>query len=327
MAHKSQKRKTDVAKKIEATLTVLQALGLPREQQNDRSALTLLALLGLKPTTPWSKASNPLMGITPMMEFFASHYGKKYAPNTRETVRRFTVHQLEQAGLVVKNPDNPSRPVNSPDNVYQIEAAALELLRSFGSPQWEDCLHDYSKMRTKLCKQNAVERDMHLIPVILPNGRKIELSLGGQNLLIKEIITSFCPRYTPGGEVIYIGDAGDKFLVWEKQRLSDVGVIVDEHGKMPDLVIYHKVKDWLILIEAVTTHGPVNAKRHRELTEWFKTSKVGLVFVTAFMDCRSMARYLGDIAWETEVWVAETPSHLIHFNGERFLGPYNPALS
>jgi hypothetical protein len=36
-----------------------------------------------------------------------------------------------------------------------------------------------------------------------------------------------------------------------------------------------------------------------------------------------MSRYLGEIAWETEVWVADAPSHLIHFNGERFLGPYD----
>lgn len=102
----------------------------------------------------------------------------------------------------------------------------------------------------------------------------------------------------------------------------NLGVIVDEHGKMPDVVVYFAAKDWLVLIEAVTSHGPVNAKRHRELHQLFRSARVGLVFVTAFLDRRAMAKYLGEIAWETEVWAADAPTHLIHFNGERFLGPY-----
>jgi hypothetical protein len=97
---------------------------------------------------------------------------------------------------------------------------------------------------------------------------------------------------------------------------------VDEHGKMPDVVVYHEEKNWLVLIEAVTSHGPVNPKRRLELRELFAASKVPLVFVTAFLDRKTMVRYLGDIAWETEVWIAESPTHLVHFNGERFLGPY-----
>ena len=91
---------------------------------------------------------------------------------------------------------------------------------------------------------------------------------------------------------------------------------------MPDVVVHHVEKDWLVLIEAVTSHGPVNPKRHSELKELFRESRIGLVFVTAFLTRRDMIKYLGEIAWETEVWVAETPTHMIHFNGERFLGPY-----
>ncbi|MFS2517149.1 MULTISPECIES: BsuBI/PstI family type II restriction endonuclease [Parabacteroides] len=30
---------------------------------------------------------------------------------------------------------------------------------------------------------------------------------------------------------------------------------------------------------------------------------------------------MADIAWETEVWIAENPGHMIHFNGDRFIGP------
>lgn len=104
---------------------------MPREQQNERSALTLLALLDFVPTSTWDKAQSPMRGITEMMKFFEKHYGKVYAPNTRETVRRFTVHQFVQAGLVLANPDKPGRAVNSPKAVYQIEPSALKLLQHF----------------------------------------------------------------------------------------------------------------------------------------------------------------------------------------------------
>lgn len=133
---KSKPSAKAIRTKIAEAVEVLKALGMPREQQNERSALTLLALLDLKPHTPWKDAAAPLLGITPMMDFFSANYKKKYAPNTRETVRRFTVHQFEQAGIVVKNPDRP-RPVNSPDNVYRIEAGTLKLLRTFGSVEWQ----------------------------------------------------------------------------------------------------------------------------------------------------------------------------------------------
>lgn len=308
-------------RRIEEALSVLAALGFPQEQKNERSALTLLALLDLKPNTPWTEARNPLCGITPMMEYFSEHYGRKYAPNSRETVRRFTVHQFEQAGMVLQNPDKP-RPINSPDNVYQIEPAALALLRTFGTPAWEKKLASYKSKRGTLSEQYAAERSMQGIPVTIPGGKKFVLSPGGQNVLIKEIIEKFCPFFTPGGIVLYVGDAGDKFPVWEKKKLAELGVTVDEHGKMPDVVVFHNKKKWLVLIEAVTSHGPVNAKRHKELKELFRNSKVGLVFVTAFLDRHTMSKYLAEISWETEVWVAESPTHLIHFNGERFLGPY-----
>ncbi len=310
-----------VKKRIKEAVEVLKTLGMPRGQLNERSALTLLCLLDLTPGTPWSESRDPLVGVTPMMEFFAKNYGKKYAPNSRETVRRFTIHQFEQAGLVRKNPDKP-RPINSPDNVYQVEAGVLELLRTFGKPNWHKKLAAYLSTCKTLRERYAAERFMTTIPVTLPSGKTIELSPGGQNVLIKEVIDHFCPRFTPAAYLIYVGDAGNKFAVWEKRYLLGLRVTIDEHGKMPDLLIHHRTKDWLVLVEAVTSHGPMDAKRHQELKALLSHASCGLVFVTAFLSRRTMSKFLADIAWETEVWVAESPSHLIHFNGERFLGPY-----
>ncbi len=173
--------------KIREALTVLKDLGFPNQQQNERSALTLLSLLGLKPDANWEDASDPLMGITPMMDFFREYYGKRYAPNTRETVRRQTVHQFLQAVLIVANPDKPSRPTNSPKAVYQIEPSALKLLRSFGKSGWRRYLQKYLRTVKTLKRLYARERDMRRLPVGLSNEQEVRLSPGGQNVLVKKL--------------------------------------------------------------------------------------------------------------------------------------------
>ena len=320
MPKKVNKKKAE--QKIQNALKILNDLGLPRQQLNERSALTLLSLLGVKPESEWENAGNPLMGITPMMDFFFEYYGKKYAPNTRETVRRQTIHQFLQAALIVANPDKSSRPTNSPKAVYQIEPSTLKLLKSFGKPDWKEKLKKYLSSVKTLTKLYAREREMQRLPVKLADGQEIKLSPGGQNVLVKKIVEDFCALFTPGGQIIYVGDTQLKWSFYDKKALAELDVTIEKHGKMPDVVVYHIEKNWLLLIEAVTSHGPVNPKRRQELKKLFAGSSAGLVFVTAFIDRHAMLKYLHDISWETEVWVAESPTHLIHFNGERFLGPY-----
>jgi hypothetical protein len=309
-------------KKIADALQVLAELGMPRAQQNDRSALCLLALLDLTQGESWAAATNPLVGITPMMQFARDRYGKHYAPNTRETFRRQTMHQLVAAGIALYNPDKPTRPVNSPKAVYQIEPDALRLLRAFGTAAWDKNLVAYLKNRKTLAARYAQAREMQKLPVRLATGETIHLSPGDHSELIKAIIEEFAPRFVPGGVLIYAGDTGEKWGYFDKELLAKLGVEVDGHGKMPDVVLYCQERGWLLLVESVTSHGPVDGKRHDELARLFAHSEAGLVFVTAFPSRAVMTRYMGEIAWETEVWVADAPSHLIHFNGARFLGPY-----
>jgi hypothetical protein len=309
---------------IDAARRVLADLGLPPGQQNERSALCLLALLNLAPGTPWKGAGNPLMGITPIMDWVRLHYRKTYAPNTRETVRRQTMHQFVAAGIAIYNPDRPDRPVNSPKAVYQIEPAAFALLRGFGSPRWRKNLAAYLAQRQTLTEKYARERAQARVPVRIASGKKIKLSPGEHSKLIRAAIEEFAPRFAPGSALIYAGDTGEKWGYFDRDGLAALGVHVDAHGKMPDVALYFAAKNWLLLVEAVTSHGPVDGKRHEELARLFAGSQAGLVYVTAFPDRATMSRYLADIAWETEVWVADAPSHLIHFNGTRFLGPYTP---
>jgi len=309
-------------KRLAETIKALTALQFGPRQQNEVAAYTLLAMLDLKADGEWIDADAPLRGITPIIEFIANAYGVRYAPNTRETIRDDAVKYFVEEGLLLRNPDDPQRPTNSGRTVYQVEPTALKLLRKFGTDAWALALTQYLASRESIKSEITRKRTLARVPVTLPDGEQVALSPGGQNPLIKAIIEEFCPIFVPGGAVIYIGDTENKFVHLETADLTALGVTLTSAAKIPDVIVYHTAKNWLLLIEAVTSAGPVDGKRRKELKELFAGCKAGLVFVTAFENRATMRNFIQHIAWESEVWIAEDPDHMIHFNGERFLGPY-----
>src|SRR5262249_2787982 len=173
-----------------------------------------------------------------------------------------------------------------------------ELFRTYGTDQRERHLRTYLASNETLRRKYAQEREMQRIPIVLPSGEVFKLSAGGQNVLIKEIIDEFATRFTPRGEVLYVGDTDEKFAFFAEDRLQALGVTIDSHGKMPDVIIYHTAKQWLVLIEAVTSHGPIDPKRRQELKQLFGAAQIGLVYVTTFLTRAAMREYLADISWE-----------------------------
>lgn len=327
MARPSGRSKSAARKrKLNEAMGILTSLGFGPRQSNEIAAYTFLALLDLNPASPWSAGANPLRGITPIIEFIDAAYGVRYAPNTRETIRDEAVKHFVEIGLVLRNPDNPGRPTNSGNTVYQVEPAALTLMHLFGTKAWREQLKEYLASRQQIRREIERGRTLARIPVKLPSDKIVTLSPGGQNPLIKAIIEEFCPRFVRGAMVVYIGDAENKFLHLEATYMEGLGIIIAPSAKMPDVIVHDANRNWVVLIEAVTSAGPVDGKRRKELKDLFHGCQAGLVFVTAFESRRSMQGFLSQISWETEVWVAEDADHLIHFNGERFLGPYPDTL-
>ena len=310
-----------MSKRIEAA-EIIKSLGLPRQQQNERSALTLLALAGLEEVFPWAGAKRPLLRIVDIMAWMRDKYGKDYAPNSRETVRRQTIHQFEQARLIDRNPDDPKRATNSGDTNYQLNEEAVKVLRAFGTDGFSKHCEEFLHIHGTLTAAYSRARNLLKVAVTLPSGDKIELSPGVHNELQKHIIEEFAPRFTPGCIVLYVGDTAEKRLVVATEMLKEMGVPEMNHDKLPDVVLYDERKKWLFLIEAVTSHGPVSPKRHAELESSLNDCKAGRVYVTAFLDFNGFKKYASEIVWESEVWIADVPDHMIHFNGDKFLGPY-----
>jgi hypothetical protein len=308
--------------KRDEALEILRALGLPRGQQNERSALTLLALAGLGPRDSWSKSRKRLLRIWDIMGFMREEYEKDYAANSRETIRRQTIHQFEQARLVDRNPDDPSRPTNSGNNCYRLTDAAISVLKAFGTAAFKRSVERFVSKFGQLEKAYDKRRNLRKIKLDLPTGVEIRLSPGKHNVLQVAVVEEFGPRFAPGAKLLYLGDTAKKHVVRVIDDLAKLKIGLTEHDKLPDIVLYDCRKNWLFLIEAVTTHGPMNPKRHAEIEIMLSGCPAERVYVTAFLDKADFRKYAADIAWETEVWIAEAPDHMIHFNGPKFLGPY-----
>ena len=309
-------------RKIDEALDVLTSLGLPRSQQNERSALTLLALAGIRPNASWRKVSRPLMRVWDIMGFMRDHYGKDYAANSRETIRRQTIHQFEQARIVNRNPDDPTRPTNSGKTVYQLTHEVVPLLRAYKTPAFDGLLRSFVARFSSLQESYRRSREGLRVPLTLPDGSVVYLSPGEHNVLQVALVEQFGPRFAPGAVVLYVGDTALRHVVYAEAELKKIGVPITEHDKLPDVVLYWRDKGWLYLIEAVTSHGPVSPKRHREFEMMLARCAADRVYVTAFLDIHGFRKYAADIAWETEVWIADNPDHMIHFNGPKFVGPH-----
>ncbi len=312
---------------IEEAKNLLKLFEFDEKRTNDMAARTLLSLLNLREGDTWDQATNNRIGVRGLMDWMRNNLDYQIAENSRETVRREVLHQFVAAAFCEHNDDDPNRPTNSSKNVYRVSPNALDVIRMYSgsddnSSEFTIALEEYLADFQSLVELQREERRMAKIPVRMPSNQIEYINPGGQNKLIKAMVEEFCPRFIPGGRVLYIGDADNKTVHYNKELFSSLGINLDMHGKMPDLVVYQEDKNWLFLMEAVTSHGPVSAFRKKDLESLFGGSEAGIVYVSCFPDRRVLRSHLMDIAWETEVWLESDPTHMIHFNGSRFMGPY-----
>lgn len=308
--------------KLEEAKGVLSAIGMPKQQTNDRSAYVLLALADIKEPDLWLGARKPEMRIVDMMNFMSEYYGKVYKPNTRETIRKDTIHQFVDGAVAERNVDSADRPTNSPNYCYCLTDEMLELIKTYGTGNWQNALRGFKSTHGTLIEKYSQLRDIARVPVLV-NGQEFSFSPGEHNALQKAIIEEFAARFARGAEVLYVGDTENKDLIKNREALESIGVRITDHDKLPDVVLYAGDKNWLYFIEAVTSVGPISVKRMQEIEDMTAGCTMGKIYVTAFPDRKIYKKFIDQLAWETEIWIADNPDHMIHLNGDKFIGPRN----
>lgn len=302
--------------KVEEARKFLELVGMPKAQQADICCYVLLAMTGVKPEMSWKEAENEWIRIHDIIRFSNTFYRTTYAENSRETFRKQALHRFRTAALVEDN----GKATNSPNYRYRLTEETLTMLRTFQSEKWQESLDRFLLCHDKLVDIYASKKKMTMMPVKI-NGADFKFSAGKHNELQKAIIEEFAPRFAPNSECLYVGDTTEKDLVKNVEKLAELGFEITLHDKMPDVVLYRADKNWIYFVESVTSVGPMEPKRILEIEEMTRGVTAGKIFVTAFMDFKTYKRFSELLAWETEVWIAEMPEHMIHLNGNKFLGP------
>ena len=300
--------------KISETREFLKNIGMPKQQQADICCYVILAMAGIKPEMPWNEATNEWIRIHDIIQFANTYYGTSYAENSRETFRKQALHRFRTAALVEDN----GKATNSPNYRYRLTDETLQLIRNLDTNEWNKHLKLFLTYHEKLVDIYASKKKMTMMPVKI-NGDDFSFSAGKHNELQKAIIEDFAPRFAPNAECLYVGDTIEKDLVKNVEKLLELGFEITLHDKMPDVVLYREDKNWIYFVESVTSVGPMDPKRILEIEELTKNVSAGKIYVTAFLDFKTYKKFAEELAWETEVWIAEMPEHMIHLNGDRFM--------
>jgi len=310
---------------INEALDILESAGVPLDGKTERAlermAVCFLAVASV--TDDWSKASDSeRLKTRDIIEIVNRDFEEHISSGSYDDIRRKDLKLPVLAGLIVNSGDNAGSATNDPTRGYSLHPDFQKLVVHYGKSGWEENLAAFMKGRQNLADLLERKRDIEKIPVTLPDGSFLQLSFGEHNVLQKEIIEQFLPRFGNDCQVLYIGDTANKLLHVEEQALRDLHFFELSHDELPDVVAYSKKKNWLFLIEAVHSAGPMSEIRVLELKRLLKDCKADPVFVTAFLKREDFRKWVMSIAWETEVWIADNPDHLIHFNGDKFLGAY-----
>jgi len=327
-----------MSNKISEALDILTEIGVPLDRQTKRRrlrlALTLLAVSNVKPGDDWHSAAywqgKDSWSVTTreIINFWNQHYledlGKPISSGSYDDVRRKDLALLVPSGLILRSAGNPNANTNNPTRSYAINPEAVSILHSYGTSKWQQNILEFKREFGDLSQRLDRGTEQIKIPVRLPSGITLELKAGQHNAIQRAIVEEFLPRFGNGAKVLYIGDSDKKILIRESHDLLDLGFEkFTDTDLLPDIVAYDSVRNWLFLVEAVHSSNPIDPVRHLLLEEMTRNCTAPVIFVSAFQNRNSFRQFVADISWQTEVWIADEPKHLIHFDGEKFLGPFS----
>jgi type II restriction enzyme len=297
----------------------------PRRQE--RLALAFFAVANIKPDTPWSAAavhgdgSEWRVTTREIIQFENTHWEQTISSGSYDDIRRVDLAALVLAGIVLARAGKPNASTNDPTRRYAVAPEVADLLKAIGTPA-EEQLQRQLIAHLGSFEERLEKHRPKRVDAKLPDGRLLQLSSGSHNVLQKAVLEEFLPRFTQDPVVLYLGDTAKKALHVEDQLLAELGFEELAHDRLPDIIVLDKGRNWILLIEAVHSSNPISKERHLILETFTANCPVPKVYVSVFANRQEFRKWVCDISWETEVWLVESPDHMIHFNGDKFLGPY-----
>lgn len=322
--------KSDKVKRlIRESLQIIEALGIPiddlTERQKEKMAMAFLAVGDVKSSSAWKriKDSNNTYAVTTreIIKYNNANFEEHISEGSYDDIRRKDLARLALATIVVHS--KPASNTSNPTRGYKINSEYSRIIRNYGQSDWFAQVDAFNRMHETYQDKVSAKRNLPRLKVVTPDGKEITLKDGEHNAIQKQIIEEFLPRFGYGAELLYCGDSDNKFgVVFEKERLKQLGFEDITQNVLPDVVAYSPEKDWVYLIEAYHTSNPITPQRKLKLKQVLGDCADKAVYVTAFENNSAYKNCPEELAWETEVWIATDPDHMIHRDGHRFIGPY-----
>jgi len=313
---------------INHTLFILETFGIPMDttaRRLERMAIAFLAIMDVKVLADFKTAKDLqkdeyALKTREVIAYVDEYFKENISSGSYDDIRRKDLKLLITGDIVLQS--SPNSATNDSTRGYGLNPFYADLVRQYPHKNWTKTVREKLKGIEPIAEKLKRKRNLKKVPVQLPSGKKLNFSAGLRNDLQKAIIEEFLPRYGYGAKVLYVGDTSDKYLHLDKEALESLSFFEISHEQLPDIIAYAQEKNWLYLIEAVHSSGAIGELRLMQLQKLTKACKADIIYVTAFQDKLVFRKFIADIAWETEVWIADNPDHLIHFDGDKFLGPY-----
>ncbi len=307
--------------------TILDSIGMPSHLVNPRSVMTLAALAEMYGDKKWRNASEDYHGTHHIVTFINEHYPNKagldktpYAENSRETFRKYNIKPWISAGILEPK---AGLATNDKDNSYRFTSYFASLIRTYGTEQWEEKLTEYKENHVTYAEYLKQTKNIERDYITEYGDIKISLKKSAHNKLQLNILQYLIPlvcKEKP--ELLYIGDATDRNLWQKDERLDELGIhVLSQSGNLPDIIVYDESQKRVIFIEAYHSTGPFTIDRVNAIKSLCACAEgTEAAFITAFDSTAKMLKNYKDIAWDTDIWSADEPTHLVHKNGDKFIG-------
>lgn len=305
-------------------LDILNSLGCTEGLTNrrlEKMAKACLAVGDIRYDFSEAKSANDdfFLGTREIIAYENENYGESISSGSYDDIRRHDLAVPVELGLVINSSSLEKQATNNPNRGYALSPLFASLVRQFGKPSWEGALQMFRENSGFQNKIIAKKNKLEEVEITLPSKEVLKLTPGGHNELQKAIVEVFLKKFGMGAQVLYIGDTKSKYLYKKEEVLKDIHFFDLKHDMLPDIVAYSSEKNIVFLIEAVYSSGPMTESRVAKLKELLHECPCDKIFVTAFLNKKKFQSLASSIAWESEVWIADSPEHMIHFNGSKFL--------
>ncbi len=311
---------------LEEVKILLKALGLDRKLITEQSAICVLALADgheREGLLPGKKRLRDGARIHDIIEFARQVCGKDVAENTRESYRKLSLRPLCDEGLVVRH----QLSTNDPKTFYRLHPEMLRVLTS-PAPLERRWLAQELAARLSAGETWKRQRRKAEIPVEVGQAQPYFLSPGTHSRLAADVVQVYAPTFLKAPQVVYVGDTRNKGGYQNRDLMRELNLPLQVTASLPDVILLCEAERRLVVVEVVASSGPISTPRLLQLEQLVQQScALGYRprYVTAFPSRRVFRRFVEDIAWGSQVWIASEAEQVIAFGKERDGAPGHPA--